>query len=124
MADHGISSQSRQTQVVSSFAQRSAAVSAARTRSRNCRSRSVVVEEPPAGAGVDDAGLAGGHAEPLPRRRLVPADDDDGPRAHVLLFADDLRDALVAVVGERLGRMLQQPGSTRLVSHGDIVGGR
>ena len=49
-----------------------------------------------------------GDAEPLPRRLLVPADDDDGPRAHVLLLADDLRDTLAAVVGERLGGMLQQ----------------
>ena len=41
----------------------------------------------------------------------------------MLLFADDLRDALVAVVGKRLGRVLQQPGDW-LVSQGDMVGGR
>ena len=49
-------------------------------------------------------------AEPLPRRRLVAADDDDGPRPHVLLLADHPRHTLAAVVGERLGRVLEQPG--------------
>ena len=43
------------------------------------------------------------------RRLLVPADDHDGPRPHVLLFADDLRGTLAAVVGERLGGVFQQP---------------
>ena len=49
-----------------------------------------------------------GNAETLPRRLLVPADDHHGPRPHVLLLADDLRGALAAVVGERLGGMFQQ----------------
>ena len=42
------------------------------------------------------------------RRLFVPADDHHGPRAHVLLFADDLRRTLAAEVGERLGGMFQQ----------------
>ena len=51
LADHGISSQSRQTQSSPASSQKSAAVRAARTRSRNCASSAGVVEEPPAGAG-------------------------------------------------------------------------
>ncbi len=70
----------------------------------------LVVEEPTPRPGGNDAGLAGGHAEPFACGLLVTADDDDRPRAHVLFLADDLRDALVAEVGERLGRVLQQPG--------------
>ena len=47
-------------------------------------------------------------AEPLLCCLLVPADDDDRPRAHVLFFADDLRRTLAAVIGERLGGMFEQ----------------
>ena len=121
MADHGISSQSRQAQVVSSFAQSPRRSSAARTRSRNCRSSSGSLKNrrPVRVKTMPSSPVA------TPNRSraacFVPADDHHGPRPHVLLFADDLRDALAAVVGERLGRVLQQPGSP-LVSHGDMRG--
>ena len=41
----------------------------------------------------------------------------------MLLLADDLLDPLLAVVGERLRRMLKKSVDA-LVSDGDIVGGR
>jgi hypothetical protein len=66
----------------------------------------VVVEEAAAGAGVAGAEALADHAEATAGDLLVAADDDDRARAHVLLFADNLRDAGLAVVGECLGRML------------------
>src|SRR5262249_17278820 len=52
--------------------------------------QSRLVEAPPARAGVDDADVALGNAEPLPGGFPVLANDDDRPRPHVLLLADDL----------------------------------
>ena len=90
LADHGSSSQSRTSQSVSSSSHRPARVDAARERASTALD--AVVEERPAGSGVDRAAArrcrsARGHA-------VVAADDRDRARAHVLLLADDLRDAL------------------------------
>ncbi len=109
MADQGINSQSRHTQDVSSFAQRSAGEGRAHpVEEPPFQVR--VVEEPAPRPGSDDGGLAGDHAEPFPCGLLITADNDDRPRAHVLFLTDDLWDALVAEIGERFGRVLQQPG--------------
>ncbi len=43
------------------------------------------------------------------RHPLVAAGDDDRARAHVLLLADDALDAVAAVRGEGLGRVLEHP---------------
>ena len=59
-----------------------------------------VVEEAATGAGVHDPCALADHAEALAGCLLVLADHHHGAGAHVLLLADDLRHALVAVVGE------------------------
>src|SRR6266545_309568 len=43
-------------------------------------------------------------------KHMGSADDHDRARAHVLLLADHVRDAFVAVVRERFRRMLEQAG--------------
>ena len=126
-ADHGISSQSRQTQSVVELVPEPGRVAARRAPGRATRASSVaVVEERPAGAGVARrrcSSLVDAEAARAPRprpgrRRRPPASPCASPRRRPA--ATPWR----AVVGERLGRMLQQAGLARLVSHGDIVGGR
>src|SRR5439155_16633413 len=56
-----------------------------------------------------DPDLTFGGAELSPCRRFVATDDEDRPRAHVLLLADDLPRALLAVVRKGLGRVLEEP---------------
>ena len=66
LADHGISSQSRQDPVGLELVPRGRRPRrASRTRSRKLALELGVVEEPPAGAGVDDADAAVDDAEPL-----------------------------------------------------------
>ena len=72
-----------------------------------------VVEERPAGSGVDRARLAAVDAEALAGDVGVAADDDDRARAHVLLLADHVRDAVGSVFSERALRVLEQVGPRR-----------
>ena len=122
LADHGISSQSRHTQAVSRVVHRSAAVIAVRSRSRNRASNSGslknrrpvrVVTMPTSPSRTPNRSRAA---------CLVPADDDHRPRPHVLLLADHLRGTLGAVVGERLGRVFEQPRLAARLARGH--GGR
>src|SRR5207249_9997008 len=69
-----------------------------------------VVEEAAAGARVTDAEAFIDDTEAAPGEACVTADDDDRARAHVLLLAEHVRDAFVAVVRERFRRMLEQAG--------------
>ena len=125
LADQGISSQSRQAQFVFNSVQKSAGVHRRPHPVEELRLQCRIVEEPPAGAGVDDADLAADHAEPL-RGRLLRLRQTITTALEPMCFSSqhDLRDALGAVVGERLGGMLQKARSWSLVSQGDIVGGR
>ena len=94
-ADQGISSPSSTTQSVSRLSNRPALVAAARTRSTSPLALRLGEERPP-GAGVAGAGRrrprrSGGGRRP--RRGTRPR----RPRAHVLLLAHHVRDALRAV---------------------------
>ena len=82
------------------------------------------LEERTSGAGVAHADTLAHDAETFPRHVLVAADHDHGARAHVLLFADHVRDALLPVVGKRFGRMLEEVRVRFVVSEGAMVGGR
>jgi len=74
LADHGISSQSRQAHVV---------VNSSQNRPRQSRAHafhkgaveSQIIEESPPGSGIDDSRLACRHSEPLARSVRVPAGD-------------------------------------------------
>ena len=124
-ADQGMSSQSRHTQSVDSASQNDARSSASRRMPSSASSTRDVVEEATARARVHDArAIARRDAEAPPRDVLVAADDDHRARAHVLLLAHDLGNALRAEVRERLGGMLRADPSRDVVSDGDIVGGR
>jgi len=68
----------------------------------------IVVEEPAAGTRVARAEALVDDTEAATRNVLVTAHDDNRTRAHVLLLADDLRYARLPVIGEGLGRMLEQ----------------
>src|SRR4030095_7687841 len=72
--------------------------------------QTLIVKKATTGAGVADAGALVDDAEPFARGRLVTADDDDGARPHVFLFADDADGARVAVMVEGLRRMFQKSG--------------
>ena len=65
-----------------------------------------VVEEAAAGARVADTEALVDDAEAPASNALVATDDHDRARAHVLLLADHVRHAFVAVVRERLRGML------------------
>ncbi len=67
-----------------------------------------VGEKAPAGASRDDARLPADYPESLLSRLRTPADDDDGPRPHVLLFAHDLRHTARTIVRKRLGRVFEK----------------
>ena len=101
LADHGINSQSRHAQVRVELPARSRWRPSPPESGRGTRLPSAVVEEAPARAGVDDPRFADDRQIVL-GCLLVPADDDHGTGAHVLLLAHDLRDALRSVIGERL----------------------
>lgn len=83
-----------------------------------------VAEEGPAGAGVDDPLLAVFDPEAAGRGLARAGDDDHRPRAHVLLLADDLADALTGEVVEGLVGSLEERRTLGAVADGDIVGGR
>ena len=97
-----------------------------RARGRGAaRSSAGVVEEPPAGARVDDADLASS-TTPKRVRAASSSRQTTTTAREPMCFSSQttVGDALAAVVGERLGRVFQQARSRWLVSHGDIVGGR
>src|SRR5262249_35508393 len=67
-------------------------------------------KESPARTRVDDAPAVIGDAKAFSRRGIIAADEYHRPGAHVLLLAYDLWHTLRAIVGERLGWMLQEAG--------------
>src|SRR5687768_14655514 len=67
-----------------------------------------IFKESTAGARVTDATLVFENTESLAGDVLIPAHDDDGAGAHVLLLNDDRRYAVGSIVRERLGGMLEQ----------------
>ena len=79
------------------------------------------VEERPAGAGPHRAERVTGRAEPGPGRVIVTADERDRARAHVLLLAHHLVDAVGPEGVERLVRVLEQVRAGR---GGDRAHGR
>ena len=109
LADHGISSASRQTQSVSNSSQNPARPSAARTRSSSAASSGGVGEERPAGAGVDDPGRvrrrrsAGARRRRRGRRSRRRASPCASPRRR------PAPTPCAAVVGEGFRGMLEQP---------------
>ena len=107
-ADQGSSSQSSTSQPVPSSSQMPADSTAPRTRLSSGLRVDWIVEERPAGARVDRAGLAAVDAEALARDVGVAAHDHDRARSHVLLLADHVRDAGAPVLRERLLGMLQE----------------
>ena len=68
-------------------------------------------EESPAGARVADPDSLAGDSKVFSDRVLVAADDDNCPRSHMLLFAEDVGYPFMTTVSKRLDRMLQQPFS-------------
>ena len=112
-ADHGSSSQSSTSQPVASSSHSPAAPAAARTRPSAASVSAARIEERAARARVDRAGLAVVDPEALAGDAGVATDDDDRPRAHVLLLADHARHAGAAVLGERVLGMLEQVGPRR-----------
>ena len=108
MADHGRSSQSSTSQPLSSVSQMPAESAGCPDAIERVLCLGAAVEELTAGARVDRARLAVVDPEPVRGDVGVAADDDDRARAHVLLLADDLRDALGSVLGECILWMLER----------------
>ena len=77
-----------------------------------------IIEEPSAGSGVTNTRAITDDAEACARNFFAPTNDHHSTRAHVFLFADDARHALVPVIRERLSRMLQQSGFLRRLGRG------
>ena len=122
-ADHGSSSQSRQQPVGPELVPEPGR-GHRRARRGEQPPRARVVEERPAGAGVDDAGLAARRRTARAAAVRVAADHDDRPRAHVLLLAHDPVDAL-ARGSRRTPRRGARAGPARCdVATGAMVGGR
>src|SRR5439155_11427984 len=59
----------------------------------------VVSEEAATRPCVADTGFRGNDPKTLPGDLRIPTDNDDGTRAHVLLFADNVIHAILADVG-------------------------
>ncbi len=68
------------------------------------------VEETAAGARVANPDALADNSEAFAGDIFIAAKNDDGARTHVLFFADDRRNAFMAIVGEGFGRMLEQAG--------------
>ena len=86
LADHGISSQSRQTQSVENSPQKSALVSAARKRASNVIFELLILKKAAAGARITDTAFTN-HAEAFPCDLLITTNDNHRARAHVLFLA-------------------------------------
>src|SRR6185312_15615559 len=67
-----------------------------------------VIEKSPARARVTNARCIFSDTKTLPRCILIAANNDDGARTHVLLFANHSRDTLLAIVSKRFRGMLEQ----------------
>src|SRR6185503_6542807 len=66
------------------------------------------VEEPSARSRVTDARQILDNPEASPCSILIATNNHDGTRTHVLLFANDARNALMPEVSKRLGRVFEQ----------------
>ena len=108
LADHGSSSASSSSQSVSELVPQAGRGRPPRAAGRAARSVSAGVEERPAGAGVDRAGRAVGAPK---RSRAASASRQTSTTAREpMCFSSQTPrvDAVGAVRGERLGRVLQQ----------------
>lgn len=81
------------------------------------------IEESAAGTGVYDPDALAHDPEAAPRHVLVSTEHDDGARANVLRFADDLGRPVAPEVVRSLGGIFEQSGTSRRL-RGDMVGGR
>ena len=105
-SDHGMISPSSRTQPASSSSHRPVSSIAERMPRQERRLHPVGGEERAPGAGEHPPVAL--DPEALARDRAVAADEDHRARAHVLLLADHLRDALAPVLGERLVRVFEE----------------